>query len=120
MYKPCFLEKRITPALEALDRIDETVGLVRSCLNDPPELIAMNAESFKADMDGILKDLRKHGAIIREGLHCLENFSTMPALTGKQLIQLMDKIDHFEVDNENDLQMLIDVLIPAYCEVLGE
>ena len=51
--------------LDALDRIDETIGLMRSCLNDPPELVAMNTSSMKADFDGILKDLRKYGAIWR-------------------------------------------------------
>lgn len=53
-------------ANEALDRIDETIGLMRGCLNDPPELVAMNVESMKADMDGMIKDLRKYGAVWRK------------------------------------------------------
>lgn len=118
MYKPDFLEKRIAPALEALDAIDETIGLMRSCLNDPPEFVAMNAESMKLDMDGILKDLRKHGAILREGLHSLEGFATQRKLTIKELVSLMDKIDHMEIEDERDMQFFIDKFVSAYLEII--
>lgn len=55
-------------ALEALDRIDETLSFMRNMMNEPDELVLLNIPSFKADMDGIIKDFRAHGARIRSAL----------------------------------------------------
>jgi len=55
-------------ALDAVNIMDEAVSMMRDMMNEPPQLIAMNVDAFKADMDGIIRDLRKHGATIRAAL----------------------------------------------------
>lgn len=52
-------------ALEAFNRLDQGLSVIRNMMNEPDEITAMNVPSFKADIDCMIRDIRVHGTAIR-------------------------------------------------------
>lgn len=58
-------KEQIEAAKKSIDDIDHTLSFIRNMMNEPDEIVALNIPSFKADMDAMIKDLRKNGTTIR-------------------------------------------------------